>query len=329
MPVGWVVLCLAWPAATAGAGAQSSAFTVKLFGPWTFSGDRVVFAGSAGTSSGVLSWRVNTGAPTRVAAACGRQEQTTAFAPAAGRIVCLSQISGNTERYDTVDSIALSGGSPTHIDAARGDPNGASDQIRLLASDGTTAWYVKSLVSGKVRLMRVTPAGGKVLVGVLAELQGSGPAITGGDVDGGVIAIAHGKVDVYSTAGKHLATIPGPVAEVAVRKDRVVVLTRTHELRTYTSRGALVHTLAVSSRARFLSTYYGYATYLQADHLLHVVKLATGKDRVLERFTGGHLWDGAQLQAAGVVLPETRTVGTQSPVTLRFIPFARIRSLVG
>ena len=116
---------------------------------------------------------------------------------------------------------------------------------------------------------------------------------------------------------------------MAVRKQRVVVLTKTRKLQTYTSRGAPVRAFPVPARARFLSTYYGYATYLQADHLLHVVKLATGKDRVLERFTAGHLWDGAQVQAPGVVLPETRTAGGTSRVTLRFIPLSRIRALVG
>ena len=209
LPVGCAVLSLVAAAAAPDAGAQPSAFTVRQFGPWTFSGDRVLFLGSQGTStSGVLSWRVRAGAPTRVAATCARQEQTTALALARKRVVCLSRIAGNTERFDTLDSMSLSGGSRTHVDAARGDPNGASDEIRLLLSDGTTAWHVKSLVSGKVRLLRVTPAGGKVLVGVLGELQGKGSAITGGDVDSGVIAIAHGSVDVYSTAGKHLATIP-------------------------------------------------------------------------------------------------------------------------
>lgn len=324
------MLCLASAVMAGGAGAQPSALTVKQFGPWTFSGDRVVFFGSQSTStSGVLSWRVRASAPTRVAPTCPRQEQTTALALAAKRVVCLSRIAGNTERFDTVDSMSLSGAARTHVDAARGDPNGVSDEIRLLVSNGTTAWYVKSFVSGQVRLMRVTPAGGKRLVRVLGELQGKASTITGGNADGSVIAIAHGSVDVYSPTGKHLATIPGSAAEVAVRKKRVVVLTKTHKLQIYTSSGALVRAFPVPSRARFLSTYYGYATYLQADHLLRVVKLTTGKDRVLERFTAGHLWDGAQLQAPGVVLPETRTAGSASPVTLRFIPLSRIRALVG
>ena len=50
---------------------------------------------------------------------------------------------------------------------------------------------------------------------------------------------------------------------------------------------------------------------------------------MLERFTAGHLWNGAQLQAAGVVLPETRISGTDIRVTLRFIPLIKIRTLVG
>ena len=163
--------------------------------------------------------------------------------------------------------------------------------------------------------------------------------------DSGQIAalVGNGRIAILSSAGllRGLITpvrapaamscggVSGPTAGfVGLRVDRAAFLTRSATLDVYdTAGGGLVHSYpvphaAVSGCLSHLDTYFGYALYA-AGKALHVVKLATGKDRVLATATG--TLGPFQVDAPGAVFV-TRS-GTSS--TLRFLPLARLKALVG
>ena len=111
--------------------------------------------------------------------------------------------------------------------------------------------------------------------------------------DGKQVAVlrADGSVGLYSTAGKLLRVVtPSTAKEAAVRGDYLVVLTKTNTLEVFNSHsGKRLHVWRVAKRAAFLDVSSKMAAYAaplaggRLPHAVHVLRLPTGKDRVVAR----------------------------------------------
>ena len=143
------------------------------------------------------------------------------------------------------------------------------------------------------------------------------------------VGVADGRILIYAASGTLLRTIhplraAGSV--LALRRDRVAFLSKRHTLDVFdTGTGRLVHSFPLApgeSAYQGFDLYYGYALY-GAGKVLHVVKLATGNDRVLA--TATDTLGPFQVDAPGAVYV-TRSA-TNS--TLHFLPLARLKALVG
>jgi len=300
---------------------------------WTAVGDRIAFVARIGGRDGLWVERFGSNQPVRLAPAhCGpHEEQVDALAPGpSGSWACLERTVGNTEAYFSVDLVSRTG-TVRHVASAGGpisDGQMTGDSIPFVFGDGSFLGFLHVAGSGTVTLMQIVPSGRARRV---ADLTGvSAPDAVATD-SGHVVVRERGTVQVFTTAGAPVASFAARAASVAVRRDRVVVRTTDRRLDSYTLAGRRVssYPLAAASWTAGLATYAGYAAYLGANKAVHVVKLATGRDRVVARAGAGWFFDGVSLQAAGAAAPLTTQRGGQFLVTFRFLPMASLLAAVG
>jgi hypothetical protein len=159
-------------------------------------------------------------------------------------------------------------------------------------------------------------------------------AIFAQSADSGRIAVmrADGTVGIYDSAGKLLVEVaPKSAKEVALRRNNLLVLTKTRTVEIYDSRsGAYLRSWPVPEGAERLDAYAGIAVY--ADHTftglerfkVHVLELTTGKDVVVGSgtvSTGKRPSRDVQLEAPGLVY-------VRGEHTLVFIPLGRLLAAV-
>jgi hypothetical protein len=136
------------------------------------------------------------------------------------------------------------------------------------------------------------------------------------------------KVALYDTErGRLLATVvPSSSREVALRKDYVVVLTRTRTLEIFDARtGAAVRTLPVARGAARIDVYGGIAVYA-AGRAVHVLRLADGRDAVLG--TAPRAIVGLEIESSGIAYAYNTVKGTRDVGNLAFVPMRRATSLL-
>jgi hypothetical protein len=324
-----VVLLLLLPVALAGAG---TAPALSGFGAWSASGSRLAFVASAARGTRGYLWveRFGSGRPVllRGRPPVGQQEIDQLAPGPNGTWASLERTVGNSESYYAVDLISSRGGG-TQV-ASAGGPAGAGgggpvSSIPQVLGDGTFLGYLYVTPGGLVQLYRITPTGRARHVADLDGVTGVEDAA----VANGTLAVreANGDVAVFTLAGEKLATIEASAASLALTANRVVVRTHDRRLGVYGVHGGLVHDwqLHAAGFAGGLAAYGGYAVYLGGNKALHAVRLATGTDRVVARAGAGWFWNGAALQAPGVVVPLTTRQGTAFPVVLRFVRAAALR----
>jgi hypothetical protein len=345
-PIGMLVaaVCAAVAAGGAAAGSVPSQPPIDDLGAWATAGSRLAFSGIVNHRDGLWVQTVGSTQPRLLTSRCGEGNAASQLAAGPnGSWACLTAVVGNTEAFYAVD-LVLANGSVRHVASAGGltDTNGTSgpaiDSIPQIFGDGSFLGYLHVTPAGVVQLLRITSTGHATRVGNLpgvssvatASTQDSTPAVA---VSSGTVALlqVNGTVSVFTTAGAPLATIPAHAAAVAVTGDRVVVRTRTRRLVVYGLHGGLVHSWPVgaTSFTNGLAAYDGYAAYIGADKALRVVKLATGKDRIVARSGTGWFWNGVSLQAPGVVAPLTAQHGKSFVETMQFVPTATLRKAVG
>jgi hypothetical protein len=134
-------------------------------------------------------------------------------------------------------------------------------------------------------------------------------------------------VVLYDTdTGRLLLTVkPSSAREVALRKDYVVVLTRTRTLEIFNARtGAAVRTLPVAAGASKLDVYGGVAAY-SVGRTVHVLRLVDGKDAVLA--TAPRAIASLEIEAPGIVYAYNTVRGIKDVGNLAFVPMGTATSL--
>jgi hypothetical protein len=239
--------------------------------------------------------------------------------------------------------VLLSNGRTRHL-VSRGYGSGAEDDtpgirpglVPALFGDGQFLGYLEIEPGGVVRLFQITPSGQAQDVADLPGLSSCGDAFEQcGDasVDSGNIVIrtaGASDVHVFTTAGEPVATFDANVTPfqggVAIRKDRIVVLTADHRLAVYTLDGALVRSYPVRAwRLSRISTYYGYAAYADATaKAVDVLRLSTGQIRHIVRVplvSSSAVRVGAfSLQASGLA------VGRMKHTGFAYVPWKKLRA---
>lgn len=253
---------------------------------------------------------------------------------------CLSVGGGNSETDVDLFSV-LRNGTTNHLvsrsfegGAETGIPMAADGMVSSLFGDGHFLGYLE-VSDDALSLIRITPTGTAQYV---ADLTGLSPSdgIVSGDisVDSGNLVVREprgGNLHVFTTAGEAVATYPadpaGSYGSIAIRKNRIVVLTADGQIAVYTLTGALVHSYqahGAKEGSNPIATFYGYAVYLGAKNKsVHVLRLSTGKDRVIARPVGGVWGGGLSLQEPGLVVLRWADLNTV------FVPMKKIRAKLG
>lgn len=255
---------------------------------------------------------------------------------AKGTVGCLT-VGGGISTTDVDVYVLLGNGKTRHL-ISREYSGGAEDDspgtktglVPALFGDGRFLGFLE--VDGEaLKLFQITPSGKVQHVADLTGLSSCGGIVCGAaSVDSGNIVIREAGdsyVHVFTTAGKPVATFSANPAglrgSVAIRKNRIVVLTAAGQLAVYTLHGALVHSYPVHAASGSIATYYGYAAYLGSEHKsVHVLKLFTGKDREIARLAlaGGRV---LSLQAPGLA------VSRLNQPSMLYVPMKKIRAKLG
>ena len=136
------------------------------------------------------------------------------------------------------------------------------------------------------------------------------------------------KVAIYDTeTRKLLLTIaPSSAREIALRKDYLVVLTRTKTLEVYNSHtGVRLKTWPVAAGASRLDVHSGIAVYA-VWRTVFEIRLADGRDGPL--VTAPRAIEGLEIEAPGVVYAYNTFKGLEDVGNLAFVPLRQATSLL-
>ncbi len=159
----------------------------------------------------------------------------------------------------------------------------------------------------------------------------SGPQILGAasaDLDRIAVVRDLAKVALYSGTGRRLRVFtPSSVREVALRKDYLVVPTRSATLEIFNARtGGKVRTLPVAPGASRLDVHSGIAVY-STGRFVHALRLADGKDVVVA--TGKRAIVADAVEASGVAYAYNTFKGLEYVGNLGFLSLAKVNALLG
>ena len=327
------LLVLAVPAVGAVAGLAAVPPTLSDLQVWATAGSRVGFeAEKVGNRRGLL-WVDRFGAqrprPLRTHAPAHMAEIDQVAAGPNGSWGCLERGVGNTESYYVVDLVTKHG-KATRIDTA-GGPTGTEggppvSSIPSLVGDGSFLGYLYVKPAGGVILYQITSTGHRKLIAHLAGASAPAQAV----IANGHLALREfdGSIAVFTTKGRPLATIPAKADQVALTASRVVVHTTNHQLAVYNLQGSLVHAWPLAHHLTALAAYGRYAAFTD-DHTVRAIRLSNGTDRIISRAGNGWFFTGLSLEAPGAVVPHTTRQAGTFRVTLRFLPMAKLRSVLG
>jgi hypothetical protein len=136
------------------------------------------------------------------------------------------------------------------------------------------------------------------------------------------------KVAIYDTETRRLllTVAPSSAREIALRKDYLVVLTRTKTLEVYNSHtGVRLRTWPVAAGASRLDVHSGIAVYA-VWRTVFEVRLTDGRDAPLA--TASRAIEGLEIEAPGVVYAYNTFKGLQDVGNLAFVPLRQATSLL-
>jgi hypothetical protein len=341
-----LLLSLSSAAATAPAGVakpQTKATSLPI-SVLAMDGTRVAYGLSARTVLGrcaaVEVWNVATGTVTRVSGkgTCGADNTSTGagireLAVAGSRVAWVTNEGGISESTDYLFSASL----------PRPHERKLASALRTGYVDGALkgTWIGCTVGSGNFLAVNrwVTDEQETVISARLQRIGAGLRTIASGNdtmnaesTDGKLVAVlrANGSVGIYSTAGKLLRVVaPSSAKEIGVRGDYLAVLTKTGTLEVYNSHsGRLLHTWPVAKGASHLDISSGLAAYAARRgrggfivlRAVHVLRLATGKDRVVAQTTRPVV--GVQLEPVGLAYAVSFPVHGGKLV---FTPMSRVR----
>ena len=307
-------------------------------------GSRVAYDVAAGTGpkarcNAVFVWNVATGRTVRVSGdqTC-RADSTSTGAGVSDlgvtgtRAAWVVNQGGNSESDDYLYTSALSKPKERRLASAfrSGDAGGilAGSWIGGLVGAGrflaVNRWVTDA--KGAVSSARLQTIG----VGLRTIATGT-ETMTACSTDGNRVAVLRddGSIGIYSTAGRLLrAVTPATPTQVALRGDDLAALTTGDRLEVYNSHsGKLLHRWRVAHGARSLDVSSGLAAYAAPaagggdSRVVHVLRLATGRDRVLATTTPQLA--AVQLEAAGLVYA-VNPHGPRQNGYLVFTPMSRL-----
>jgi hypothetical protein len=182
-----------------------------------------------------------------------------------------------------------------------------------------------------------TDAGGAVARAALCTVGGrlttvatGARILTAESADTGRIAVARpdGSVGIYAATGATLRTVtPSSLGEAALRKDYLVVLTKTKSLEIYNSRtGAFIHRWPVPAGAANLDVSENIAVF-SVYRKLYALQLTTGRQAVLAGEKRAIV--AAEVEPPGVVFAYNTVRGIQDIGNLVYLPLARVEAALG
>jgi hypothetical protein len=278
----------------------------------------------------VVVWNVLTGSAELVSGPtpgtrCGDDEPTgqrvTALAVAGTQVAWIRNITGNTEADDALFTASL-----------------MSPHERRLASatrtSGAGAWIGGLVGSGNLVAVNTwtTNAAGAITKAFLRSIDGTalrtisaGPGtVVAESADLGRVAVlrANGTVAIYGPHGAPLTITPSSAREIALRKDYLVVLTRTKTLEIYNANtGAFIRKWPVPGGAAHLDVYAGIAVF-SVWRMLDAVQLTTGKGVVLASLKRAIVADA--IEAPGIVYAYDSVRGIKDFGNLGFLPMKTV-----
>ena len=302
-------------------------------------GPRLAYAVEGGsTCTKVFAWNVLNGSAARVSGrgTCSADSTSTGggvtqIAVAGTRLAWIVNMGGNTESTDVLYTASV----PKPREKL------VANVLRTGDVDGTlTGGWLGALVGGGDRIavdQFTTTAAGTIAKAALRRLDGELTTIAAGagtlraaSLDSHRVAVlrADQKVALYDTeTGRLLLTVrPSSAREVALRKDYVLVLTRTRTIEIFNARtGAPVRTLRVAAGAAKLDAHSGIAAYA-VGRTVHLLRLADGKDVVLA--TAPRAIAALEVEAPGIAYAYNTVKGTRDVGNLAFVPMRRATSLL-
>jgi hypothetical protein len=334
-----LLLALAVPAGAAPAPAAHVKNTNGWIEAIAMDGSWLAYAVEGGsTCTRVFAWHVLSGSAARVSGrgTCSGDSTSTGggvtqIAVAGTRLAWIVNMGGNTESADVLFTASV----------PRPNEKLVASVLRTGDVDGTlTGGWLDGLVGGGDRIavdQFTTSMTGSVVNAALRRLDGELTTIAVGSgtlraasLDEHRIAVlrADQKIALYDTeTGRLLLTVaPSSAREVALRKDYVVVLTRTRTIEIFNARtGAPVRALRVAAGAAKLDAHSGIAAYA-AGRTVHVLRLADGKDAVLA--TTPRAIAGLEVEGPGIAYAYNTVRGTRDVGNLAFVPMHRATTLL-
>jgi WD40 repeat protein len=255
----------------------------------------------------------------------------TAIAVAGKRIAWIVNLGGNTESNDYLYTASL----PWPKERLRARAKRTGDISGALVGN-----WISGLVGGGDRLAvnrwstdrqnNVTKASLQRIAGRVTTIAGGTSTLDAWSLDLRRIAVLSpdGTASLYDAGtGKVLLTVtPTSAKEVALRKDYLVVLTKSKTLEIYNSHtAALVKKLPVAGGARRLDVHSGIAVYA-VGRKVHVLRFSDGKHAVLA--TAPRAIEGLEIEAPGIVYAYNTVKGIKDVGNLAFVPLAKVTSLL-
>jgi len=333
------LLLVALPASAAPGPAAKTKNLTGWIESLAMDGPRVAYAVSGGAGcTKVFVWNVQTGggAVASGKATCGADSTSTGggvtqIAIAGTRLAWTVNLGGNTESSDSLYTAGVPGPKERLLVTT----------LRTGDVDGTlTGGWLGGLVGSGDRIAVnrwTTNEQGEVATGLLQRvgtklttLATGTQALHAQSLDLRRVAVlrADGHVALYDVdSGNVLLTVaPSSARDVALRKDYIVVLTRTKTIEIFNSRtGAAVRSWPVAAGASRLDVHSGVAVYA-VGRTVHALRLSDGADRVVATAPRGI--EGLEIEAPGVVYAYNTVKGTKDVGNLAFVPLAKVDALL-
>jgi hypothetical protein len=326
-----------------GAGAAAPRPLVKNVNGWltalAMDGAQVAYATQADAPTNcdkVFTWNVASRAGVLVsgpkAGSCGDDEphgqRVVQVAIAGSRVAWIRNITGNTESDDTL--FAASVPKPNEKLVASATRTGNTDGGPL--KGGWIAGLTGSGAVLAVNTWTTNGAGGvtkawlkSVGASHLTAIAAGAGTLVAASADTGRIAVArsNGSVAIYSASGSVLRTIkPSSEREIALRKDYLVVLTKTKTLEIYNSRtGKFIRKWAVPGGAANLDVSSNIAVF-SVWRKLYALQLTSGKLAVLAQPKRAVV--AAEIETPGVVYAYNSIRGIKEVGNIAFVPLRTV-----
>jgi hypothetical protein len=212
--------------------------------------------------------------------------------------------------------------------------------VRIGDIDGTlTGGWIGGLVGSGDRIAVnrwTTNESGEVQTGTLQRVGARLTTVSSGttalhaqmlDLRRGAVLRASGEVAVYDvdSGGLYVTVKPSSARQVALRKDYIVVLTRTKSIEIYNSHtGVFVRKWPVAAGASRLDVHSGIAVYA-VGRTVHALRLDDGSDAIVA--TAPRAVEGLAIERPGLVYAYNTVKGVKDVGNLAFVPLAKVNAL--